>query len=333
MAVHNKSKFFLLEKFQNFYTEVIRLKQQARVGVLAVAVAAGSEGNSTTSASVDQSAIEIWNAVAEYLDREKLQVARAGTSMMTDAYLELLYVMAAVADEVFVHLEWEGQQYWLDHLVEVRFFRSRIAGERIFRNIHSVLARQDPAAEELAAVYLTALALGFRGQYWGGDTTEIVRCRLDLLQYLARSNPKLIEDPKRFFPDAYRYTIQEGIAAQLPSPATWWYVAAGVVLVWLIISTIAWLALTGRIRNLEKQNAVSPSTRSAVVSSPRESAVTLSLREQTTRSEEGRLQLSQPPASQPTPFVLERDVPDLLHYQRDSGNLKLIANPEKTPLR
>jgi len=258
MALYGKSKFFLLQRFQNFYTEIIRLKQQASVGVLAVAAAAGSEGGEaaqTSGASPDQAATQIWNQVAEYIDREMLQVARAGTSMLSDGYRELVYVMAAVADEVFVHLQWEGQQYWLAHLLEVRFFRSRIAGERIFRNIQNVLTRPDPAAEELAAVYLTVLALGFRGQYWGVDSWEVGKYRLDLLQYLARSNPRLVEDSKRLFPETYRYTVQEGVAAQLPNPAAWWFVAVGVVIAWLVFSTAAWFYLTHDIRKSYKENS------------------------------------------------------------------------------
>ncbi len=329
MAVHGKPKFFLLEKFQNFYTEIILLKQQASVGVLSVAaVVAGGEGIPTVSNSGERAAIEIWNTVAEYLDREMVQVARSGTSMMTDAYRELVYVMAAVADEVFVHLPWEGQQYWLDHLLEVRFFRSRIAGERIFRNIQSVAVRQDQAAEELAAVYLTVLALGFRGQYWGGDTTEIGRYRLDLLQYLARSNPRLIDDSKRFFPDAYRYTVQEGATAQLPSPATWWYVAAGVVVAWLIISTIAWFALTSGIRSLQKQHSISsaPAQSSAVpgLGGPWPS---LNEQDQSVEPETERTRLSQSPLRQSASSRFERVSPDSFRDKPSFGRARTTGNP------
>jgi type VI secretion system protein ImpK len=322
MASQGKSKFVLLDKFQDFYTEIISLKQQASVGVLSVAVAAGNGGGASTQVSSDQTAVEIWNTVAQYLDREMVQVARSGTSMMTDAYRELVYVMAAVADEVFVHLQWEGQQYWLDHLLEVRFFRSRIAGERIFRNIHAVLLRQDQAAEELAAIYLTVLALGFRGQYWGGDTSDIGRCRLDLLQYLARANPRLIADSKRFFPEAYRYTVQEGVAAQLPSPATWWYVAAGVVVAWLIISTILWFTLTRGIRELQKQNSATI-TQSPTVPSPGAFSSPLNQRTQLDEHETRPIQVSQSHRIQPVSSVFEGGgLLDLSRNTRGSGNVQ-----------
>lgn len=249
MPRHGNSKFFLLQQFQDFYTEVIRLKQQAQVGVLAVAVASGREGTPASVSSPDGNAAVVWNTLVEYLDRQMIEVNRSGSSMLADVQRELLYVMAAVADEVFVHLQWEGQQYWLSHLLEVRLFRSHIAGERIFRNIQAVLVRQDQAAEELAAVYLTVLALGFRGQHWGSDDSAAIdKHRRELLLYLVRSNPRLVDDSKRIFPDAYRYTVQEGVPAQLPIPAIWWLVVACVIAGWLVISAIAWRGLTSETR-------------------------------------------------------------------------------------
>ncbi len=156
MVYQENAKYFLLEQFQGFYTEVIRLK---------------------LAAQMERPAAEVWKPLADYLDREWLGLNRGGRPKLADVQRELLYVMAAVADETFVHLQiepletqrkpWEGQQYWLENLLEMRLFRSHVAGERIFRNIENVLQRQDQAAEELAAVYLTVLALGFRGQFWG----------------------------------------------------------------------------------------------------------------------------------------------------------------------
>jgi type VI secretion system protein ImpK len=249
MPRQGNSKFFLLQQFQNFYTEVIRLKQQAQVGVLAVAAAPGSDGGPAVGPTPDGNAVVVWNTLVEYLDRQMVEVTRSGSTMLAEVQRELLYVMAAVADEVFVHLEWEGRQYWLSHLLEVRLFRSHIAGERIFRNIQAVLARHDQAGEELVAVYLVVLALGFRGQYWDSDDSATIdKYRRELLLYLVRSNPRLVDDSKRFFPDAYRYTVQEGVPAQLPIPATWWLVVACVIAGWLVISTVAWLGLTTETR-------------------------------------------------------------------------------------
>ena len=323
MPAHGKSKFFLLQKFQDFYTEIIRLKQQAQVGVLSVAVAAGSEAAPSAAASNDHTATEIWNAVAGYLDREMVDVARSGTSMLSEVYRELLYVMAAVADEVFVHLQWEGQQYWLAHLLEARFFRSHVAGERIFRNIQSVLVRQDQAAEELAAVYLTVLALGFRGQYWGSeDSSAIEKDRRELLLYLARSNPRLLDDSKRLFADAYRYTLQDGVPAQLPNPARWWFVAASVVLAWLVISTVCWFILTQETRDAIR-NANSAlgaiSTSGAVTSASPEASSTLAaptFGSGGAQPEQGVLRNAQSPNAGPVSARVQGTPPNALQPDR-----------------
>jgi type VI secretion system protein ImpK len=235
MVHQENAKYFLLEQFQGFYTEVIRLK---------------------LAAQMERPAAEIWKPLADYLDREWLGLNRAGRPRLADVQRELLYVMAAVADETFVHLQiepletqrkpWEGQQYWLENLLELRLFRSHVAGERIFQNIENVLQRQDQAAEELAAVYLTVLALGFRGQFWGSDDcSAIENYRRELMEYVARSNPRLLEDPKRLFPEAYRYTVQDGEPAKLADPAAWWLLGVGgIVATWLVASGISWTILT-----------------------------------------------------------------------------------------
>jgi len=85
------------------------------------------------------------------------------------APVDVGYVMAAVADEALLHgPAWPGQESWSATLLEDALYGTRIAGERIFRTAHDLLAGQSlrPA---VAVSVLLALMLGFRGRYHGTD--------------------------------------------------------------------------------------------------------------------------------------------------------------------
>jgi type VI secretion system protein ImpK len=83
--------------------------------------------------------------------------------------IDVGYVMAAVADEVLLHgPAWPGQETWSETLLEEALYGSRVAGERIFRTAHELLAAQ-LSRSAVAVSVLLALMLGFRGRYHGTD--------------------------------------------------------------------------------------------------------------------------------------------------------------------
>jgi type VI secretion system protein ImpK len=83
--------------------------------------------------------------------------------------IDVGYVMAAVVDEVLLHgPAWPGQETWSETLLEEALYGSRVAGERIFRTAHELLAAQ-LTRSAVAVSVLLALMLGFRGRYHGTD--------------------------------------------------------------------------------------------------------------------------------------------------------------------
>jgi hypothetical protein len=91
------------------------------------------------------------------------------------------------------------------------------------------------------------LALGFKGQYLR-DPASVDAYRKRLFDRLLMTNPELRWDGHRMFPEAYRHTVTEGAPVRLPEPGRWWWGVGGIVAAWLILSTIAWLAITGPTR-------------------------------------------------------------------------------------
>ena len=51
-------------------------------------------------------------------------------------YSEVVYIMVALADDIFLNSEWEGKQFWEDNILEQKFFNTQIAGDEIFNRIN-----------------------------------------------------------------------------------------------------------------------------------------------------------------------------------------------------
>jgi type VI secretion system protein ImpK len=266
MLQRSQNSYPLLRQFREFYEVVARLKRTAEGLAEGGEIAQTTSGQRRSEASsralppdaipvrsvssvavdegVDPTTLEVWREMALYLDQKIYEVKLASNSLTHDFFEELVYLMAAFADETFVCLvDWSGKEYWSEHWMESRLFHSQIAGEEIFRNIDRILTRQDYGAEELSAIYLMALALGFRGQYLRDPATVEVY-RKKLFERLLMTNPGLRQDSLRLFPETYRHTVSEGAPVRLPEPRKWWLFVAGIVGTWLVTSTIAWVYLT-----------------------------------------------------------------------------------------
>lgn len=283
MLERSQNSYPVLRQFREFYAEVARLRRDieertpghaafepiavsASVSPSQVSTASsGSESAASVSATdvanreditpSDQNWDEIvtrrvWSEMALYLDQRMFEVNAAASSLSHDLQDELVYIMAAFADETFICLlEWPGKDYWAEHLMELRLFHSQIAGQEIFRRIDTLLARQDFGTEELAAVYLMVLALGFKGQFLR-DPGAVDTYRKKLFDRLLMTNPNLRRQSNRLFPEAYLHTVVEGAPVRLPEPKKWWLVVAGVVGAWLVLSSVAWFSLTKSTRSM-----------------------------------------------------------------------------------
>lgn len=230
----------VLEEFQRFYVEIIDLKRSAH------SPAALPEPGIVDELIEGGRPAAIWRKAAEILDGQTRQAIHA-SPVEARLHREARFVMAALADEVFIHPRWEGTDYWLSHLLESRYFRTHSAGEVFFDKASALLTVNDPAADQLVLVYLMALALGFRGKYAGrpdGDAA-IRDLRVRLLETIWRKHPGMLNEAGHLFPHAGRSTVREGPIRKLPSPSKWVTVALAVVVFWVLFSWIPWKALSG----------------------------------------------------------------------------------------
>jgi type VI secretion system protein ImpK len=240
------SSFGVLHRFQEFYIEIMELR---RIASLRKALP-GAPG-AIEKVSDESFAAETRRKAAAILERQYLDTLHVGR-IAAGLYREAHFVMAAFADEMFVRLEWEGSTYWLAHLIETQYFGTQSAGEVFFTNVSSLLADNDPADDELRILYLTALALGFRGKYAGVSNSEktVFELRKNLYERITLRTPRPPGETSHLFPDAYLSTATGGTVRRMPSPFRWWTFAAAVVLAWFLLSTVIWDSVSHDLRTM-----------------------------------------------------------------------------------
>lgn len=156
--------------------------------------------------------------------------------------------MAALADEVLLHGEaWTGREHWLDNLLELSLFGTRVAGERIFQRLDVLLSGRQQHDTDLLSIYLAALSLGFRGRYYRPqDEPARRRYRQALADLLARSAGHA-GPAAALCPPAYTVTVTEGREVRLPHLRPWFY---GLLIVLLLHGMAAhgiWFSRTDRL--------------------------------------------------------------------------------------
>jgi type VI secretion system protein ImpK len=198
-------------------------------------------------------ALLVWQNLIALFRRNALQILRVA-GKPTDNYFEAQYVMAAFADDVFIHLNWEGKRAWASNLLEEALFQSHIAGELFFDKLDRLLRDRDPGDKSLAAVYLTTLSLGFRGKYHGlNDHGRLRRYRQELFAFVFRQPQDLKGDAKIAFPDSYVKNLRTEKRKKLTNPRVWLAVLAFVVVAYVAVSHGIWMKLTSRVDYTNQQ--------------------------------------------------------------------------------
>src|ERR1044072_2317156 len=144
----------------------------------------------------------VWQRLVSLFERQEAQAWRYGGTYGAEFYKEAQYVMVALADEIFLNAEWEGHRSSVSNLLESKIFRTHVAGELFFQRLDRMLVERDPVYRDLAAVYLMALSLGFRGKYRGRDDRgQLERYRRQLFHFVFRREPELENESRHVFPE------------------------------------------------------------------------------------------------------------------------------------
>ncbi len=241
---------FLLKQFHTFYEQVVRQKSTVEEIEGAPADPLSEEGENSESERVHT----VQAKLIKILEEQVLESRRQGGEYGVDYYKKAQYAMAALADEVFLTMSWTGRELWKSSLLEFKFFGTHVAGEMLFEKIEELLKDRDPAHIEIAAIYLMALSMGFRGKFKDKDDAGMLDYyRSQLFAFIFKRNTDLSSESKRLFPETYNYTLDTSEGKRLPYLNKWIGVIALIVLLFLVGSHAVWDHQTRDLVNIAEE--------------------------------------------------------------------------------
>jgi type VI secretion system protein ImpK len=266
----------LIDQFWLFYSEVMRLKR-ALADRQAAPTVRDAVAPSLTENAVDGAvrpalfdardsvadARQIATSLQRLLEHLALQAMRQGSQFAQGIHNEALYVMAALADEIFLHdVEWPDKTAYRSVLVESLMFKSHVAGEQVFANLDRLLEARDPNQAELATIYLLALALGFRGKFRRlPDQGRLAGYRRQLFGLVMHRPTALDAESLRICAGSYDHTLREGGGMRLKPLRRWVLGLVAMVATFVVISHVIWMVQTADLaRALEVVFAVAAET-------------------------------------------------------------------------
>lgn len=208
--LEDQNTSFLVRNFEEFYLRL--LDYQTKISNKA----ASSETLS------DLQPRNISNDLRQFLENMSVKAGQSGGEYASGSFQEAMYIMAALADEFFITLDWDGRHEWSDYLLESYLFGTHDAGDLFFRNLEDFLRKRDPLRIDLAEIYLMALGLGFQGKYRNaGDQSRLQVYRSQLYAFIYHHEPPKDIGEQRLFPEVYGYTLESGKFMYLQDLRQW----------------------------------------------------------------------------------------------------------------
>jgi len=176
------------------------------------------------------------------IEEQAREAGRVAGRSGADAAAQARYLKAALADEVLLHTDWTGRQYWQHVLLEALLFQTSQAGQRVFADIDQLLREREPAQRSHARMFLHVLALGFQGSYRdGASLAPIAAYRRELFQFAYQRAPGLGGRDAVLSDQPYASTLAHLGSRRLASFSRR-YLALGLVLLILLgLSEVLWL--------------------------------------------------------------------------------------------
>ncbi|GHU16741.1 hypothetical protein FACS189472_02480 [Alphaproteobacteria bacterium] len=156
---------------------------------------------------------------------------------------EVVYIMAAFGDEIFLNMEWIGKKFWEENMLEQIFFGTQIAGEAIFSRIEDLIVAKHTLFLEKAEIYIKVLLLGFKGRFRGAEDEHerLDVYRRKLFTSISKHDIQLLGHGGHMFKKQYSYTIPTIHRKLMPDAAIITYISSFFVFMFLIISTVVWM--------------------------------------------------------------------------------------------
>lgn len=258
---------FLFSKFKAFYGEIIRFKHQKTEFAAGFSTQMLTDFNADLSP--DAAAAAQCQQLATMLELQAAEAQWMGGEAK-DRYPDAQYAMACLADELFTHMEWDGQTAWRNHLLEVRLFKSHAADVEVYKRIDKLLkdSPNSHVARDLARVYLLVLAAGFQGKYRPfGLPRAIAQYRQRLYEYIHQGDSLMLYAPDRkIFPDAASRTLEGHAVGRFSQLQRWAAILVFLALGYTVLAHYAWNRVSADLKDVTERIRAASSTTGAATS-------------------------------------------------------------------
>lgn len=242
----HQSTYALVARFADFYQEIAGIKRAQAEGRLAGYLA----GNTTTTPSnAAEFAQRVSARLLGLLQQQQRNCSADAGSEAGQLEHKALYLMAALADEILIfELDWPGRDAWLPVLLEQAMFDSSSAGSRFFSMANQLVRDnlRSPMHRDLAAVFLLAMELGFKGCFRARQAQpELDQVRNQLYRLVATtgaaSGNAAAEAPA--FARAYAYPLIGRRDERLAPVSPWRSLGLYGLIGYLLLSSVIWIVL------------------------------------------------------------------------------------------
>ncbi len=199
----------------------------------------------TVIVNVQQKLITTINEICENIDRKSKIDAKQLDNVK--------YMMAILADEIFITIKWDGAKLWRFSLLEKQLFNTEIAGERFYTMLDSFISDATIFNEEIGFVYLMLLSLGFQGKYMGSKNADkYISGYKNKLYSMLHTKPSRLFYPGRIalIEECYAYTNTEMSDMLLPDLRFWMIVITSVIVAYIVVSYSVWYGITDEINSI-----------------------------------------------------------------------------------
>jgi type VI secretion system protein ImpK len=254
---------FLFSKFRMFYNEIIRLKHQKTE--LSAGFSTAIMTDSTLDFSPEGVADSTSKSLASMLELQAAEAMWMGGEA-AERYPEAQYAMAALADDLLLHMDWEGKFAWPKHALEPKLFKTRAAEVELFRRIDKLLKElpDSASARDLARVYLFVIAAGFKGKYRQfGLTRALAEYRQRLYEYIHHGADALMlyGEDRRIFPDTAKSTLVGHAVGRFSAAQRWAAILVFLVASYTLVAHFAWTRVSADLEDVTariKSTATTP---------------------------------------------------------------------------
>ena len=178
----------------------------------------------------------------QWIELKRLKYKDTLTDREFQIFDKACFAMISLADELFIMLiTWPGKDHWHDVLLEEQSYQSCSAGTVFYEHVEDLLndKKHDEHKNQLAAVYLLTIRLGFAGRHRDDDSrlNDYSKKLFNIVNRGGEINTEMI------CIEAYQNNLSSQTQQRLAPLSNWYRGMLYSILVYSVLGAAIWYTL------------------------------------------------------------------------------------------